>query len=1213
MSRYEWPSASASGNEEGGDDPAGRGRYNALRRNALDPALALRTSRTPHQPAARPGRGRPFAPADGRQHLWQHLGPATILGGQAEGIPRVSGRVNAICVHALGQRMYAASANGGVWYSKDGGANWASVGGLATTNTAGINRPAQRNACGAIEVLFGVTEGEDTVFLGTGEVHNAPSGAPGDSEGGVGILVGDRPAKSTAPDPWKHEAHNLVNNGIYRFARDPEGDTMLVATLTGLYQRPVDHAGEVDWVRPSGTPFATLDKPCSDILWTAASGASPARCWVWVKDGPSFGLWVRDNGATNFSPVAVDPAAGIPYVALRAELAASKPPTQVWVLNDWGNVGTAGLLRVTNPAAGTAPRAHGVVGVPNVLRDQGFYDLAIAIHPTQPDRVVLGGSWVKDIVEDGQQEQYNAAIVVADVAPDPGNGGKLKFGHPTPFSWIGIGAHPDVHALVWSNDGNTLWAACDGGVYRSDRPTRPAGFYARNNGLTISESNYVCGHPTAEGHILCGLQDNGTVQRVSSGVWRMKYKGDGGGVAMNSINPGQSMAQYVQGSWLVDGAGGTGPLARGATSPYQPYAAEDGVSAFYSMPACIAHTRTNPPAAPVSISQTLIGTNRLWYSDNFGATWVTLPSGTDPLAGMSGTPPVTNDVVDVIGKITVCRWQSPDVAWALCNHRIRRYVRVPGSHNAGGPGSWTDRDVAPAGYTPPDVKEKKRPAAPPSMLDATVWTDIAVNLDAPPAAGLPPVQVGTLGALYIGTIGHITIANVDTLWWFDGTDQWHPTGLRAVVPAPVLSIACDPAFSAQVWVGTTVGVWRGVRTSHGAAAPTWVWTQMVNGLPEAAVEDLSIHTRDGVTLLRAAIASRGLWELRLDQATVEERTYLRIHEDDLRHAVPPLVNPLVPNVRVLKKRDLVTDRSWHSSPDIRPRKAPTALPAPSTLPWRRTPFLGTKEQLRRFQSALRSSTGDPRIVPNGVWDVYFSEVLRDHGAPVLVVPATVPPADPMPELHVARIDSTFWNAHMQPPHATREPWGTGTPTEADLYEMTPDIPEGDLGQTSCALKRGALKVDIVVHHRGLDARDGADVRVTLLKWIDPKPHHRAKWNDTATWFTGPVPWTAAVNEVLNGAAGTTAQPLGPGWSFVGTTVATRRQTLAGQTLDPTHSGVVTFDLATGALANNRVILLVAVIRAGTSPADDIALTAAPLGELAMTSANVAVRSVRIIT
>ena len=369
---------------------------------------------------------------------------------------------------------------------------------------------------------------------------------------------------------------------------------------------------------------------------------------------------------------------------------------------------------------------------------------------------------------------------------------------------------------------------------------------------------------------------------------------------------------------------------------------------------------------------------------------------------------------------------------------------------------------------------------------------------------------------------------------------------------------------------------------------------------------------DGAHVQRAQRAAlcrrlaRGVWELRLDQPTVADRTYLRIHQDDLRYAVPPLEAPQPPTGprRVLKKRDLVTDRSWHGSPDIRPRKAPAAIAAPSTLPWRRTPFRGTKEQLRRFQAAMRSSTGDPRIVANGIWDVYFSEVLRDHGAPTLAVPPKGPP-NPMPALNVARINAAFWDQHMQPPHSTREPWGTGTPTEADLYELTPEIPEGDAGRTSFGLRRGPLKVDIVVHHRGTP-RNGADVRVTLLQWLDPKPSNRARINKTSTWFTDPVPWTAAVNEVLNSAAGTTAQPLGPGWSFVGTTDATRRQSPTG-TLDNTRASVVTFDLDTSTLEHNRVILLVAVVRAG----GNIALAPLTLQEMALTRHEVAVRSMHV--
>jgi len=1234
MSRYEWPIAPARADEGEGDDPAARARYNARRRSELDLVQALRASRAPQElPPASGRRGRgPFAPVAGNQFVWQHLGPATVLGGQAEGNPRVAGRINAICVHDLGQRIYAASANGGVWYSKDGGDNWTSLGGLATTNTVGINRPAQRNACGAIEVIFGTNEGDDTVFLGTGEVNSDPKGHVGDSEGGVGILVGDKPAKSSADDPWKPEAHNLVNNGIYRFARDPTpaSDTILVATLTGLYQRPAAHAGEVNWDHPTGTPFATLEKACTDILWTAANGSAPARCWVWVQDGPDFGLWVRDNGAANFKKVTVDPASGLAYVALRGSLAASNPPTQVWLLNDNGNVGTAGLFRVTNPAAGTDPVAHGVVGVPNVLRNQGFYDIAIAVDPNNANRVVLGGCFMEDVQQDGKQVQYNAAIIVADVAPNPGNSNRLTYGHPNAYRLIGLGAHADVHALAFSNAGTSLWTGCDGGVFRSDRPDRPAGFYPRNNGLTISESNYIACHPMAEGHLISGLQDNGTVQRMSSGVWKMKYMGDGGGIVLNAANPSQSFAQYVQGNWNRDPSGGTGPLIRGSlVLPSE----RDG-AAFYSMPANIANTRSAPTGGmPAKFSQTLIGTWRLWYSDDFGKKWVTLPTGTDPLAGMTATPPSINTTQDSVGSvITACRWQSPDVAWVLCDHRIRRYARAAGVPNGAGPGVWAIQSVVPIGYTPPPTppgvppsaepeegKAKKRPPPPPpapppapplpiSLLDSEVWTDIAPNLDPPPAAGQPPAQHGTLGAVYVGCIGHRTMPNTDTLFWFDGTDKWYPTGLHAVVPAPVLAIACRPEFPLEVWAGTTVGVWQGVRTDHGADAPTWAWSQRVNGLPEAAVEDLAFHSANGLVLLRAGVAARGVWELRLDDTTLVDRTYLRSHEDDLRYAAPPFVTPQPASgpKRLLKKRDLVTDRSWHGSPDIRPRKAPAAVPAPPTLPWRRDPFRGKKEQLRRFQAAMRASTNDPRIVANGIWDVYFSEVLRDHGAPVLAVPPKGPP-NPMPALSVARINKNFWDQHMTPPFDTREAWGTGTPSEADLYELTPEIPEGDVGHTSFNLRRGPLKVDIVVHHRGTP-RNGTDVRVTLLQWIDPKTSNRARINNTNSWFTDPVPWTAAVNEVLNSAGGTTAQPLGPGWSFVGTTDATRRQTLSGQ-LDNTRSGVVTFDLDTSSLEHNRVVLLVAVVRAG----GNIALAPLTLQEMALTRHEVAVRSMHVTT
>jgi hypothetical protein len=1194
MSRYQWPIAPAGAAHE--DEPGARGRFMARRRLDFDPEGARIASRG--QPGAAP-RGALRAPPDTRTNLWQPLGPQTVIAGQAAGRPRISGRISALCVHPLGLRLYAASANGGVWYSGDGGANWASLAGLASTDTAGITRPAHRNACGAIDVNFGATAAADVVWVGTGEVSNPIDGQPGSSLGGIGILRAEHPATSADADPWKREANNLTGTGVYKIVREPGGTRVVAATRRGLYERPAAGGPGVDWQRVAAAPFDTLEVHCTDALWTAADGARPARLWVWVKSGDQAGLWVRD-GAGAFNKVAIS-GAGVAYSARRAALAASTPPTQVWVLNDAGKNVAPLLFRVATAGA-AAPVATRVQGLPNLLGQQGSYDIAIDVDPNHPDRVVLGGSFLATTTPEGVALSQEAAIVVGDVALD---GAVLTFGHPTPFTMIGIGAHADVHGLYYSNGGARLWSCCDGGVFRSDQPLRPAGFYACNNGLQVVESNYIANHPNCDGFVAAGLQDNASIQRHSSGVWTRvrRSSGDGGGILVVPLHPQNLLYQYIESNWSTsDGTlSDADMLTRGGAYAQK----EADASAFYSTAAGIATTRT--PAAPnpaLAVGQVIIGTTRLWYTEEtrqqvapftetpLGGKWFTLPTGTDPL------PADTDRKQDDFGEaITVCRWQDRDVAWVLGEGHLARYARVPGSDSAGAPGTWSRETILKRG-----VKNKKDgSSADGPVRDSPVWTDIAVNLDKPLNIGDPPRQHGSRGALYLGTIGKADSAEVDTLWWFDGTSKWFQTHLRtdaAGVPAPVTAIVCDPAFPEEVYVGTTVGVWKGIRTQIGAADPAWTWHKRLNGLPEAAVEDLAIFNDGNLRLLRAGIAARGVWELRLDTADLVDRTYVRAHGDDLRY-----------RDAVTLQRDGRTTRSWHGSPDLRPRTAVAALAAPATLPW----SIESSEEagLRRFQTALRSSTGDPRVRATGQWDAYFSEVLRDLGAPVLAVP----PAPPKPARNLVSITAAFWNLHMKPPHATAEPWGAGTPSEADLIEFTADLNEGDVKRTSCTLPRLASKVDVVVHHRGLDSMDGANARVTLLKWIDPKTTGAASFSDSSTWFNNAidanVPWTDAVNEVLNSAAGTTAKTFGGGWSFVGSTAATRRRTLAGQTLDALHSGVATFDLnLAGGVRNNAVVILVAVIRTGTGAASDIALTADSLRHLALTSPNVAVRSIR---
>src|SRR5262249_37310328 len=150
-----------------------------------------------------------------------------------------------------------------------------------------------------------------------------------------------------------------------------------------------------------------------------------------------------------------------------------------------------------------------------------------------------------------------------------------------------------------------------------------------------------------------------------------------------------------------------------------------------------------------------------------------------------------------------------------------------------------------------------------------------------------------------------------------------------------------------------------------------------------------------------------------------------------------------------------------------------------------------------------------------------------------------------------------------------------------------------VGQASCTMPRRALKIDIVAHHRGPTVIDGANVRVTLLRWTKRRRPNDAKWEDATTWPTGNVPWTAAVNQVLNSVDGKTALPLGADWKFVLGAGAgdAHRIALDGQTIDMMRAGIATFDFPTSLLATpagNTVVLLVAVIREGA----DVALAPA---------------------
>jgi photosystem II stability/assembly factor-like uncharacterized protein len=87
------------------------------------------------------------------------------------------------------------------------------------------------------------------------------------------------------------------------------------------------------------------------------------------------------------------------------------------------------------------------------------------------------------------------------------------------------------------------------------------------------------------------------------------------------------------------------------------------------------------------------------------------------------------------------------------------------------------------------------------------------------------------------------------------------TGAGTLPDIPVNALAIDPNAPDTYYIATDVAVYR--TTSAGAS-----WTQFSQGLPNCAVFDLRLH--NPTRLLRAATHGRGLWERKLDVASMPD-------------------------------------------------------------------------------------------------------------------------------------------------------------------------------------------------------------------------------------------------------------------------------------------------------------------------------------------------------
>jgi hypothetical protein len=522
----------------------------------------------------------PSAPAIPGARNWAPLGPSVVLDGQAVGLPPVGGRVAGLAVAPGGLRVYAATANGGVFRSDDAGMSWRSL--MDAFDVDPVDFASTSLACGAIAID---PADPDRVYVGTGEgdtwaifAQRVTNALP--AYRGIGPIRSDDGGATWASERTAAGSPPLAGKAFFALAVDPRDREHVVgATTEGLYQRGA--AGEWSRRRPGVH---------SSVVAAASVGGARFFAAEWGR-----GVFESADGS-QWSPLGSGfPAGDVGRIALAVQ---PGDPDLVYALVATDRGAVHGVYRFER-ANGSWRR---VAGVPDVVpstdgRGQGDYDLAIAVDPVDGQTVYLGGSYFND------PRFWPASVWRCRVSP-------AAAGLRMQGVSIGERAHADVHVLAHApDDPDTLWLGCDGGVFVNRAPRTSSNFAPRNNGLACLCTNFFAQHPTDPGVIFCGLQDNGTARTTGGPIWTHVSGGDGGYCLLNWADPRQVLV-FANGTVYRATDGGQGHDSWDYTEFKWALMTEPIVGPPYD------------PQDPGASRLVALGAGKeVWLSSDFGGSW----------------------------------------------------------------------------------------------------------------------------------------------------------------------------------------------------------------------------------------------------------------------------------------------------------------------------------------------------------------------------------------------------------------------------------------------------------------------------------------------------------------------------------------------------------------------------------------------------------------
>jgi FG-GAP-like repeat len=397
----------------------------------------------------------------------------------------------------------------------------------------------------------------------------------------------------------------FVGQGFYDLVVDHgNGQHLLAATTSGLY---VSADGGVTWTLSRGTrtwaiSMAPIGGTSAEILAACADGAFSST-----------------NGGSTWTAVALPGSPGA-FDRLSVALAPSNPS----VAYAWGARGSTAYLWRRAGGTWTA------VTPPGASTGQAWYDWFLAVSPDNDSQIYLGAI-----------DAYRGNL----------SGSTWTFIDITTKGAGQDSIHPDQHAIAFEpGNPNTIYVGCDGGLFRSDN--RGVNWTDCNNGIVISEYEYIAQNDTNALWLLGGTQDNGTDRWTGSsiGVWDHVADGDGGDCGVDQATPTTVFHTYYGMTLERSTTGGDW----GSWTNISPPVPTGEGSLFYP-----------PFECPAGGGDTIaMGGGRLYISRDNGTNWTAVAYPGGGTASTLYIPNVNQVFAGLIdGRLFSVTWDSATSTW----------------------------------------------------------------------------------------------------------------------------------------------------------------------------------------------------------------------------------------------------------------------------------------------------------------------------------------------------------------------------------------------------------------------------------------------------------------------------------------------------------------------------------------------------------------------